>query len=156
MSLFIRPAERADVPALVRLRLANAERHVQLAPDVFRIPDPAAVRRHFEEVLGSALISVAEVEGEVVGMAEVVLLPEPPDHQILVPRGGADVHTVVLDGYRGRGVGAALVAAAEKVAAAHGAAIVFAGIFATNDDAVAFYSASGFGPRGILLSKSCD
>lgn len=152
----IRPAQRADIPALVRLRLANAERHVQLAPDIFRIPDAKAVHQHFEEVVGSALISVAEVDGEVVGMAEVVLLSEPPDHQILVPRRGADVHTVVLDGYRGRGVGAALVAEAERVAAAHRVEILFAGIFATNEQAVGFYSASGFGPRGILLSKPCD
>jgi GNAT superfamily N-acetyltransferase len=155
VSPYIRPVERGDVPALVRLRLANAERHVQLAPDVFRVPGAVAVRRYFEAVVGSALISVAELDGEVVGMAEVVLLPEPPDHQILVPRRGADIHTVVLDGYRGRGVGRALVAAAEQMAAAHGVAHLFAGIFATNHDAVTFYSAAGFGPRGTMLSKPC-
>ena len=154
--MLIRPAERRDVHPLVQLRLANAERHVQLDPSIFRVPSADAVRQHFEEVIGSALITVAEVEGEVVGMAEVVLLPPPPAHQILVPRCGADVHTVVLDGYRGRGIGAALVAAAQEVAAARGAWVLFAGIFATNDEAVAFYEASGFGPRGILLSKPCD
>jgi GNAT superfamily N-acetyltransferase len=151
--LRIRPAERRDVSALVQLRLANAERHVELAPDLFRIPDGAAVRRHFEAVLGHALISVAELDGEVVGMAEVVLLPDPPDHQILVARRAADVHTVVLDGYRGRGVGAALVADAERVAASHGVSMIYANIFATNEAAVAFYARSGFGPRGILYSK---
>ena len=99
MSILVRPAKRGDVPALVRLRLANAERHIQLAPGIYRVPDVEAVRRHFEEVVADGskvLISVAEVAGEVVGMAEVVLLAEPPDHQILVPRRGADIHTVVL------------------------------------------------------------
>ncbi|WP_433225420.1 N-acetyltransferase family protein [Microtetraspora malaysiensis] len=156
MSILIRPAERGDVPALVRLRLANAERHRQLAPDTYRVPDAEAVRRHFEEVVedgSKVLISVAEVSGEVVGMAEVVLRPEPPDHQILVPRRGADLHTVVLEEHRGRGVGAVLVAAAERAAVDHGVSIIYAGIFARNEDAVGFYSASGFGPRGILLSK---
>ncbi|HUQ60075.1 GNAT family N-acetyltransferase [Lentzea sp.] len=153
----IRPAERGDVPALVRLRLANAERHVELDPELFRIPDETAVRGYFEDVVGRALISVAELDGEVVGMAEVVPLPGgSPDHQILVPRRAADVHTVVLDGYRGRGLGAALVAEAERVAAAHGVSLVFANIFATNEEALAFYSGAGFGPRGILLSKQCD
>ncbi len=152
----IRPAERGDVPALVRLRLANAERHVELDRELFRIPDEAAVRRYFEDAVGHALISVAELDGEVVGMVEVVLIPgNPPDHQILVPRRAADVHTVVLDGYRGRGVGAALVAKAERVAAAHGVSLLFANIFAPNEEAAAFYSAAGFGPRGILLSKPC-
>lgn len=149
----IRTAGRGDVPALVRLRLANAERHVQLAPGVFRVPDALVVRRYFEDVVGQALITVAELDGEVVGMAEVVLLADPPAHQILVPRRAADIHTVVLDGHRGRGVGAALVEAAQKTAARHGVTALFANIFATNEDAVAFYSAAGFGPRGILLSK---
>ena len=88
-------------------------------------------------------------------MGVVLLLTDPPDHQIRVPRRAADVHTVVLDDHRGRGIGAALVAEAERVAAAHGVSIVYANIFATNDDAVRFYSSAGFGPRGILLSKSC-
>lgn len=152
----IRPAERGDVPALVRLRLANAERHVQLAPEEFRVPDVGAVTRHFEEIVGRALITVAELGGEVVGMAEVVLLAEPPEHQILVPRRAADIHTVVLDGHRGRGVGAALVEAARQVAVRLGVTALYANIFASNEDAVAFYSAAGFGPRGILLSKSLD
>lgn len=88
MSILVRAAEREDVPSLVRLRLANAERHVQLAPAIYRVPDLEAVRRHFEEVLSAesrVLISVAEVAGDVVGMLEVVLLADPPDHQILVP-----------------------------------------------------------------------
>jgi GNAT superfamily N-acetyltransferase len=151
--VLIRPAEGRDLPALVRLRLANAERHVALAPDLFRIPDAFIVRRHFEDALGHALISVAEVDGEVVGMAEVVVLADPPAHQILLPGRAADVHTVVMDGHRGRGIGAALVAEAERVAAARGVTMILANIFATNDPAVAFYSALGFGPRGILLSK---
>ena len=154
--LKIRPATRHDVPALVRLRLANAERHVQLAPEEFRVPDTAAVRWHFEVVVERALISVAELDGEVVGMAEVVPLPTPPDHQILVPRRSADIHTVVVDGQRGRGVGAALVAEAERVAAAHGVEVLFAVIFAANEDAVRFYARAGFGPRGITLSKALD
>jgi ribosomal protein S18 acetylase RimI-like enzyme len=152
----IRPARRTDIPALVRLRIANAERHVQLDPEIFRIPEINAVQRYFEDVIDFALISVAELDGEVVGMVEVVPLTDPPSHQILVPRRGADIHTVVLDGYRGRGVGAALVVEAQRVAAARGVSFLFAGIFATNEEAVAFYSASGFGPRGIMLSKSCD
>jgi GNAT superfamily N-acetyltransferase len=115
-----------------------------------------AVRRHFEDVVEHALISVAELDGEVVDMVEVVLLAaEPPDHQILVPRRAADVHTVVLDGYRGRGVGTALVAEAERIATDHGVSMIYANIYATNEEAVGFYSAAGFGPRGILLSKPC-
>jgi GNAT superfamily N-acetyltransferase len=163
MSIKVRPAEQRDVPALVRLRLANAERHVQLDPSLYRVPDAEVVRRHFEEVLLSAepkaVILVAEVQlagdgsGEVVGMLELVLLAEPPDHQILVPRHGADVHTVVLDGHRGEGVGSALLKAAEQAASERGVSTLYAGIFTPNQEAVRFYSSSGFGPRGTVLSK---
>ncbi|ANZ37149.1 hypothetical protein BBK82_14815 [Lentzea guizhouensis] len=153
MPITCRAATLADVPTLVALRLANAEKHAALDPEVFRIPDPEAVRRYFEATLDSLLITVAEVDGAVAGMAEVVLLPPAPSHQILVPRTGADIHTVVLDTHRGQGVGAALVTAAEQVAAAHGVTTLFAGIFATNAEAVSFYSARGFTPRGTLLSK---
>ncbi|MEU8589526.1 GNAT family N-acetyltransferase [Streptomyces sp. NPDC048664] len=156
MPVLVRAAARGDVPALVRLRLANAERHVQLDPAIYRVPDVEAVRKHFEEVLAAeatVLVLVAERVGEVVGMVEVVLLADPPEHQILAPRRAAEIHTVVLDGHRGEGVGAALLAAAEKAAAERGVVILYAGIFTANREAVRFYSSAGFGPRGTLLSK---
>jgi GNAT superfamily N-acetyltransferase len=102
---------------------------------------------------GGELILVAEAVGEVVGMVEVILLADPPDHQILAPRRAAEIHTVVLDRHRGEGVGAALLMAAEKAAAERGVLIIYAGIFAPNKGAVRFYSSAGFGPRGTLLSK---
>ncbi|MER5407784.1 GNAT family N-acetyltransferase [Streptomyces sp. NPDC002769] len=157
MPMLVRAAEWDDVPALVRLRVANAERHVQLDPAIYRVPDIEAVRRHFEEVLAAeskVLIFVAERVGEVVGMVEVILLTDPPDHQILAPRRAAEIHTAVLDGHRGKGVGAALLMAAEKAAADRGVLVIYAGIFAPNKGAVRFYSSAGFGPRGILLSKN--
>jgi GNAT superfamily N-acetyltransferase len=156
MSISVRAAGLADVAALVRLRLANADRHVQLAPAIYRRPDAETVRGHFEAVLtaeSNTVISVAEAAGEVVGMVELVLLPEPPDHQILTPRRAAEIHTVVLDGHRGQGVGSALVSAAERIAAERGVSILYAGIFTPNTSAVRFYSSAGFGPRGTLLSK---
>ncbi|WTY85442.1 GNAT family N-acetyltransferase [Sphaerisporangium sp. NBC_01403] len=152
----IRAAERGDVPSLVRLRLANAERHVQLDPVIYRVPDIEAMRRHCEEVLSAeskVLILIAEVAGEVVGRVEVVLLADPPEHSILIPRRAAEIHTVVLDGHRGKSVGSALVMAAEQAAAERGASILYAGIFTPNKEAVRFYSSAGFGARGTLLSK---
>jgi GNAT superfamily N-acetyltransferase len=145
--------------ALVRLRLANAQRHIELNPAAYRLPDPAAVRRYFQDVLSApepadVLVFVAQASGQVVGMAEVVMMPPPPDHQILVPRRAAQIHTVVLDGHRGKGVGTALVAAAERAAADRGVAILIAGIFAPNTDAQGFYARAGFGAHGVSLSKA--
>jgi hypothetical protein len=77
VSIMVRAAVREDVAALVRLRLANAERHIQLDPAVYRLPDVEFVRRYFEDALSAGsdvLIFVADIGGEIVGTAEVVPL----------------------------------------------------------------------------------
>lgn len=158
MAILVRAARVQDVPVLVRLRLANAERHTSLDSAGHRLPEEGAVRRHFEELLGDSggtdvLVLVAEVSGSVVGMSEIVMMPAPPDHQILVPRRSAQVHTVVLEDYRGQGVGKTLVAAAEQRAAQCGVSHLFAPILAPNTEAISFYSRAGFGQHGIILAK---
>lgn len=159
MKILVRAARSEDLAALVRLRLTNAERHVELDPAAYRLPDTGAVRRYFQDLLAApatcdVLVFVAVATGQVVGMAEVVIMPDPPDHQILAPRRAAQIHTVVLDGHRGKGVGTALVAAAERGAAERGVSILIAGIFAPNTDALHFYTRAGFGEHGISLSKT--
>jgi GNAT superfamily N-acetyltransferase len=154
--LVTRSARLDDVPSLVRLRLANAEHHVGLGPSVHRRPDGGAVEGYFESRLRDGpddRLLVAEVDGEVAGMAEVVPRPAPPDHQILIPRRTAEVHTVVFEHCRGRGVGRALLGAAERVARDHGVEFLVAVVFAPNGDAAGFYSSAGFGDHGLLLGK---
>ena len=147
---------REDVPALVRLRIANAERHVDLAPEVHRVPDAEDVRRYFEDSLSAGsnvVVLVATSGGQVIGMSELVILSAPPAHQILIPRRAAEIHTVVLDRHRGHGTGGALVRAAERAAEDRGVAVIYAAILASNHGAARFYETAGFGPRGTLLRK---
>jgi GNAT superfamily N-acetyltransferase len=159
VTVSIRTARADDVPALVQLRLANGERHAALDPAGHRVPEAAPVRRYFEDLLsGTAgtgiVVLVAEAEGTVAGMTELVIRSEPPpDHQILVPRPLAEIHTVVLERFRGRGIGTALVKAAKEYAAEHGVSGLIAPILAPNTEAVSFYSRAGFGPHGVILSR---
>lgn len=93
VTISVRPARAEDVPALIQLRLANAERHAGLDPADHRLPETGAVRRYFSELLsGSAApdvtVLVAGQSGSVAGMTEIVLIPDPPGHQILIPRSG--------------------------------------------------------------------
>lgn len=144
-----------DIESLVELRVANATAHIALEPDAYRVPDRAAVRRHFAAVLGGAeggdAILVAELAGRVAGMVEVLRDPLPPDHQILRPRPSAPIHTVVAAEARGRGVGTALLAAAEEWAATRGIVHVSAGIHHANAGAVRFYGRHGYADSGVSL-----
>ena len=155
----IRPATADDVPALVQLRMANGERHAALAPARYRLPDVAAVQRYFTDRLANpspdagSVMLVAELAGTVAGMTEVVVMPVPPDHQILVPCRLAEVHTVVLERYRGKGIGKALVATAEQHATAYGVTLLLAPILTANTPAVAFYTRAGFVAHGVILAK---
>ncbi|MEU5563307.1 GNAT family N-acetyltransferase [Micromonospora musae] len=158
MGLTVRPASPVDVPSLVGLRLANAEAHVALEPDVYRVPRRDAVRRHFTAMLADEsrpdTVLVAEAQdGRVVGMVEVLPQPEPPEHQILNPEPSAQVHTVVLPDVRGLGVGAALLRAAERWATDRGISYLSAGIYHRNVDAVRFYGRHGFTAAGTSLGR---
>ncbi|MEU8233062.1 GNAT family N-acetyltransferase [Actinoplanes sp. NPDC048967] len=153
----VRPATAADVDALVRLRVANAEAHLALDPQVYRIPERAAVRRHFAALLAEGpaghAVLVAEVAGRIVGMVELVRSPESPDHQILRPEPAAQIHTVVAEDARGRGVGSALLSAAEQWASTAGITYLSAGIQHRNAAAVRFYGRYGYTTSGLSLGR---
>jgi GNAT superfamily N-acetyltransferase len=150
----VRRAEAADVEALVRLRVANARAHLALDPAAYRVPDTAAVRRHFSDAATREGILVAELHGRVAGMVETVPNPGPPEHQILRPRPSAQIHTVVADDARGNGVGGVLVEAAGRWAAEHGIAYLSAGIHHANAGAVRFYQRHGFTASGVAFTRT--
>lgn len=156
--LTIRQATAADVAALVELRIANAEAHVALDPDTYRVPSRDAVAQHFAAVLAADTredaIFVAETpDGRVLGMVEVLRHPSPPEHQILRPLPSAEIHTVVLDDARGGGAGAALLAVAQHWATDQGIRYLAAGIHHRNAGAVRFYARAGFADAGFRLVK---
>lgn len=49
MTPSIRPAHLDDVPALLQLRMANAERHATLNRSHYRFPEATAVQRYFTD-----------------------------------------------------------------------------------------------------------
>jgi GNAT superfamily N-acetyltransferase len=164
--LTIRPANAADVAALVELRIANAEAHVALDPDTYRVPSRDVVARHFAAVLADTVLAdsgredaifVAETpDGRVLGMVEVLRHSGPPEHQILRPEPSAELHTVVLGDARGGGTGAALLAVAQRWATDQGIRYLSAGIHHRNAGAVRFYARAGFTDAGLRLVKRLE
>lgn len=96
-----------------------------------------------------ALVLVAEDGGDIVGMAygEIQVPSRFSDERALDLSG-----VVVRAGYRGKGVGRALVAGAADFAAESGIGHVTLNTFSQNANAMAFWQAMGFSPRVVQLT----
>jgi GNAT superfamily N-acetyltransferase len=98
-------------------------------------------------------ILVAEVDRQVVGLTQVLArvpfesLDEPPGERAIV------AELVVLEGYRGRGLGAALLSEAERYAREAGASELRISVLAENSTARALYAKAGFAPYLETLVK---
>ena len=115
--LRIRSARPDDIPALTDIYLSTARHHAALDPAEYRVPEVAAVHARFVAELDAAeeedLHLVAEVDGVVVGQLDVIGGRRRSPGSMRVPRASASIGIAVLDGWRGRGIGTALMAAAE-------------------------------------------
>jgi len=116
----------------------------------------AGVETRMAETQGVCLVAEVDGAGEdrvVVGLltltfeeGAVYLRPEARPH--------AHICDLVVDGaWRRRGIGAALMTAAEKIAAQRGYRQVTIGVLASNETAEAAYLRQGFQPLGVRLVK---
>lgn len=149
----------ADAGALAEVYRSSAAHHVGLHPDVYRVPEPAAVAARYRDPSAQAgvTILVAEVGSAVVGAAAVRLLPLPDSASMLAPVRAASIDVAVLGGHRGRGIGERLMTAAQAVARERGAARVVLDVAAANERALRFYQERlGYRPFGVLLVSDLD
>lgn len=153
--MIIRPAVASDFEALVDLDLSSARHHAALDPDFYHVPPRAAVAAFLERRLADpdreAL--VAEVDGEVVGMVDVTAQESPDPGSIIRPIPSVDIGISVADGWRGKGIGHALMAAAEARARERGAGMVVLDMSAENRDALRFYRGLGYREFGLFLRR---
>jgi ribosomal protein S18 acetylase RimI-like enzyme len=98
----------------------------------------------------NALVLVAEDDGEVVGMAygEVRVPSRFSDERAMEMSG-----VVVRAGYRGRGVGRALIKEAARFAGENDVEWIELKTFAPNQGAMAFWEGLGFTPRVVQLTQ---
>ena len=152
----VRRATPEDVPALVAL-FQELDR-MQADWRVFT-PRPGfydEVGAKYREAMSTpdAIVLVAEdEEGEIVGMAygEAHVPSRFSDERALELSG-----VVVRAGYRGRGVGRALVQEAARFAEERGIEWVELKTFAPNRGAMAFWEGLGFTPRVVQLTSPTE
>jgi GNAT superfamily N-acetyltransferase len=148
----VRQATPEDVPALVALfqeldRMQSDWRVFTPRPGFY---DEVGLKYREAMNTENAVVLVAEDEGEIVGMAygEVRIPSRFSDERALELSG-----VVVRTGYRGRGVGRALVQEAARFAGELGVEWVELKTFAPNQGAMAFWEGLGFTPRVVQMTQ---
>ena len=143
--VIVRSADRQDAAALVELVQA-----VGTEPEGWILSTgggrrEADERRYLRAYASSpdALLLVAESEGRVIGRLNVHR-----DLHAYSPHVG-DLGMMVLDGYRGEGVGRALLEAAVEWAPTAGVAKLELHVFPHNTRAIALYESCGFAREGV-------
>lgn len=148
----VRDASTDDGPALLQMWAELREmggRIERLIPD----PDPEGIRERLAVIAAdpSSRALVAVVDTEVAGM---VLLTSTAYAPLLEPLAVHAHYLHVKDGFRRRGVGKALLAAAVAYADEVGAEHVMTSVLPQQRDTQRFYARLGFGPVVVRRSAS--
>ena len=155
----IRRARPEDEPALIELQHASAIHHASIDPDRWRRQTPEETARsralwHGIQPRSEGL--VAEADGRVVGMIELWLKrPRDPDGA-RTPRVKVDLGIAVAPDWRGRGVGTALMNAAEDWARGQGAERMVLDLNAANRGALRLYERLGYTVNSLDMDKPIE
>jgi ribosomal protein S18 acetylase RimI-like enzyme len=158
-AITIRPAVRADVPAIGRLGALLVRTHHEFDPERF-IPATSQTARGYGSFLRSQLedpsiiVLVAERDGEVLGYTYAGL--EGFDYMSLRGPAGA-LHDIVVDpAERGRGVGRLLLDATLAMLATRGAPRVVLSTADRNEAAQRLFARAGFRRTMIEMTRELD
>jgi GNAT superfamily N-acetyltransferase len=163
-AIAIRPARPGDGTGIAGAWLDAGRTYVAIAPELFRIPEESGLVESFESDLASDrteedLWLVAESEGEVAGWltARIEAPSGEPRHQLVRRFSEHRLQVdalVVATANRRRGVGTALMEAAEAWGRDRGARIAVLDTFIDSPMSVRFYEARmGYRRHSIVFSK---
>jgi ribosomal protein S18 acetylase RimI-like enzyme len=144
----IRPVTIDDLEVLIDIYLDTARHHASLDPDVWHAPSRAAVAARIPpriEGRGPTSDYVgAIVDRQMAGSAVVHLTDPPAEGSMLRAVRSAEFGVSVVDGFRGRGIGKALIAHLERWAVEHGAERMVLDVSSANEGAIRLYDELGY------------
>jgi GNAT superfamily N-acetyltransferase len=149
----LRPARRTDGPALLRLtaRLAAFPVPSHRQASEIELADHAILRQALEEPAEDALLLVADDPAD--GTVGYIFVTTRIDYFTGQPHAHIEILTVAA-GQEGKGVGRALMDAAEAWSASRGYSQVTLNVFAANERARAVYARLGYEPELVRYRKS--
>jgi ribosomal protein S18 acetylase RimI-like enzyme len=146
----------ADAEGLAGVYVSSASHHARLDPGFYRVPSLAAVTARYRSGPAGTRpdLLVAELDGRIIGMAELTELTAPGPASMITPLRTGSVDVAVLDTHRGQGVGGLMMRAVERAARARGLQRLMLDAASANDRALHFYRAKlGYRDQGVLLRK---
>lgn len=147
MNVQVRAAVPADIPRMNEIYAQADAYHARAYPDLFRLLDvPARTPEYLAGLMQTEDIClfVAEVEGEIAGLVQV-MARETPDYPVLVRRRFVLVDTLAVDErFRRQGVATALMKAAHCWALEQGIHEIELSVYAFNQPAIALYQGLGY------------
>jgi len=144
----IRPVTLDDLETLIDIYLDTAVHHARIDPEVFHVPSrddvEVRLRRRVEGRGITGEYVAAIVDGEMAGSASIEMSePLTPGNMIRsVPT--AEFGVSVVDGWRGRGIGSALIGHLERWAAERGVERMILNVSEANEGAIRLYHALGY------------
>lgn len=156
----IRSATPEDEPALTVIQHSSAIHHATIDPDRWQagsLEHAAAARRfwHGQSPRSEGLVAVAP-DGSLVGMIELWLKRPRDLHGARIPRVKVDLGLAVAPEWRGRGVGTALLAAAEHWARSQGAERMVLDLDVHNEGALRLYRRVGYEVEALSMDKAIE
>ena len=144
----IRPVTLDDLEVLIDIYLDTAVHHATIDPEVFGVPTRADVamrlRRRIEGRGTTGEYVAAMVDGRMAGSASVDIAERLNPGTMMRSVPTAEFGVSVVEGYRGRGIGRALIGHVEGWAAAHGVERMVLSVSEANEGAIRLYHELGY------------
>jgi GNAT superfamily N-acetyltransferase len=156
----IRPVTLDDLEPLIDIYLDTARHHAAIDPEVFHVPDRDAIavrlRRRIDGRGVTGEYVAAIVDGVMAGSASVDLADPPSAGNMARSVPTAEFGVSVVDGFRGLGIGRALIAACERWAAERGVERMILTVASANDGAIRLYHELGYRDFDRAMLKALD
>ena len=144
----IRAVTLDDLETLIDIYLDTARHHAAIDPEVFHVPDRADVavrlRRRIDGRGETGEYVAALVDGVMAGSGSVDLADPPTPGNMIRAVPTAEFGVSVVDGFRGRGIGKALIDHLERWAAGRGVQRMILNVSEGNEGAIRLYHELGY------------